>query len=254
MLVVISPAKRIDFNKIEFPDSVSIPVFIKEAQQLVKILKKRNPFEISSLMGISDKLAIANFERLQQWAYDHHESNSKPAMFTFNGDVYQGLQAATLSKDEILTAQNYVRILSGLYGLLKPLDLIQPYRLEMGTSLKNKKGKNLYEFWGEKITKEINHTLKSHNDKFLINLASAEYFKSIDTHKIKAKIITPAFKEFSNGQLKFISFNAKKVRGMMTRFIIESKISDPNQIKLFNKEGYYFDSEQSTEFNWLFVR
>jgi len=205
-------------------------------------------------MGISPKLAQLNFERFINWQLPFSTDNAKQALLAFKGDVYTGLDAYSLNEDELQTAQNDLRILSGLYGVLKPLDLIQAYRLEMGKKLQTKKGNNLYEFWGDKITKEINKSLIAKNDKYLINLASNEYFKAVVKKKVKAEIITPVFKDFKNGQYKVISFFAKKARGLMTRFIIQNKITDPEHLKAFNSEGYNFNPQLSKNTELVFTR
>ena len=254
MLILISPAKSLDFETKSTSNNYSEAAFLKDSQALIKQLRKLSTDEIADFMGISPKLAQLNFERFINWQLPFSTDNAKQALLAFKGDVYTGLDAYSLNEDELQTAQNDLRILSGLYGVLKPLDLIQAYRLEMGKKLQTKKGNNLYEFWGDKITKEINKSLIAKNDKYLINLASNEYFKSVDKKKVKAEIITPVFKDFKNGQYKVISFFAKKARGLMTRFIIQNKITDPEHLKAFNSEGYNFNPQLSKNTELVFTR
>ncbi len=254
MLILISPAKSLDFETKSTSNNHSEAVFLKDSETLIKQLRKLSTDEISNFMGISPKLAQLNFERFINWQLPFSTDNAKQALLAFKGDVYTGLDAYSLNEEELQTAQNDLRILSGLYGVLKPLDLIQAYRLEMGKKLQTKKGNNLYEFWGDKITKEINKTLMAKNDKYLINLASNEYFKAVDKKKVKAEIITPVFKDFKNGQYKVISFFAKKARGLMTRFIIQNKITDPEHLKAFNSEGYIFNPQLSKKTELVFTR
>lgn len=232
----------------------SIPLFYRDAKKLINILKKLNVQDIISLMEISPKLAELNVIRYKQFKIPFTTENAKQAIFLFSGDVYQTLKASELKDEDIYFANDHLRILSGLYGLLKPLDLIQAYRLEMGIQLAHAKGNNLYSFWGNKITKEINKHFNTGNSSVLINLASKEYALSIDFKKIKAKVITPHFREFRNGKLMFLSFNAKKARGLMTRYIIENRISSPEELKLFNIAGYYFDEKLSSADEWFFMR
>jgi len=254
MLILISPAKSLDFETKSTSNNHSEAAFLKDSETLIKQLRKLSTDEISNFMGISPKLAQLNFERFINWQLPFSTDNAKQALLAFKGDVYTGLDAYSLNEEELQTAQNDLRILSGLYGVLKPLDLIQAYRLEMGKKLQTKKGNNLYEFWGDKITKEINKTLMAKNDKYLINLASNEYFKAVDKKKVKAEIITPVFKDFKNGQYKVISFFAKKARGLMTRFIIQNKITDPEHLKAFNSEGYIFNPQLSKKTELVFTR
>ncbi len=253
MIIVISPAKTLDYTKSTL-QATDTPKFRKHANQLIEILKTKSPEDLKKLMSISDQLAELNYRRFQKFSSRYTDNNSKASIMAFKGDVYLGLEAETLQIEDITFAQKHLRILSGLYGLLKPLDKMQPYRLEMGTTLANEKGNNLYIFWGDQITKAINRDLASQEEKVLVNLASNEYFKSIHTKKIKAKILDISFKEFRNGTLSFISFNAKKARGLMSRYIIQNKITKVDDIKGFNLDNYYFDEENSTEDNFLFVR
>jgi len=253
MTIILSPSKTLDFESMVGCDEFSIPHFIEHSKQLIETVKKMNPHEIEKLMGISSKLAELNFERYLKWTIPFTKNNSKQAFFAFKGDVYEGLDVESLSIEDLKFAQKNVRILSGLYGSLKPLDLIQPYRLEMGVPLNNSKGKNLYEFWGSEITSHLNETFVNNNTT-LINLASVEYSKSIQFKNINAKIITPVFKDFKDGSYKIISFYAKKARGLMTRFIIQNKISNPVDILAFNLGGYSYNSELSKDLEPIFTR
>jgi uncharacterized protein len=254
MLIVISPAKTLDFETAPITNIHTQPEFMKETWQLVKQLKKMTPAEVSSLMKISDKLGVLNYLRFNEWKTPFTLSNAKQALLAFKGDVYTGIDAESFSSQEFKFAQKHLRILSGLYGVLKPLDLIQAYRLEMGTSLENKKGKDLYDFWGTKITEQINQDLKASKSKYLINLASNEYFKSLQAKDINAKIIVPVFKDYKNGKYKIISFLAKKARGQMSAYIIKNKLKDPEDIKAFNVGGYKYNKSGSNESNWAFQR
>ena len=252
MKIVISPAKSLNFEK-NVPTTVySEANFLKEATTIQKVVKKQSPKKIMAVMAISEKLAELNWERNQNWALPFTPDNARQAVFAFDGDVYTGLDAYTLSEDKFPILQDKVRILSGLYGLLKPLDLIQAYRLEMGTSLAIGSKKNLYEFWKKTITKTLNEELKP-NELFL-NLASNEYFSAIDSKTLKATIITPEFKDYKDGKLKMISFFAKKARGLMVRYIIDNKVETLEELKGFNSEGYQFDSNLSSDTKLVFTR
>jgi len=253
MLVLISPAKSLDFESKTVTETYSQAVFLKEARVINKSLKKLSPKELSKLMGISAKLGELNFERNQSWKTPFKPDNAKQAILAFTGDVYQGMDAATFSENDFEVAQQTIRILSGLYGVLKPLDLIQAYRLEMGTKFGVEGAENLYGFWKEKVTKAINKDLKEAGGP-VINLASNEYFKAVDSKKIKAEIISPAFKDLKDGQYKMISFYAKKARGLMSRFIVQNKLTDPEDLKAFDLEGYYFNNELSKGKDWVFTR
>jgi len=253
MLIVISPAKNLDFQSPVKFKSVTQPLMIDQAKSLVQICKKLSPTDLTDLMGISDKLALLNAERFKEWKLPFDEENSKPAMFAFNGDVYEGLSAKDFDEDDLYFAQDHLRILSGLYGVLRPMDLMQAYRLEMGTKLKNSKGDSLYKFWGSQIADHLNKDLDGTN-QFLINLASDEYFKSVDLKALKTKIIKPVFKDFKNGDYKIISFFAKKARGMMARFIIKNKLMNPQQLEEFNFGGYQYSHEESTDLSPVFLR
>lgn len=254
MLIVISPAKTLDFETPANTNLHSEVSFLNDSKTLIKELRKLKVDEIATFMGISPKLAQLNFERFHQWNPPFTTENAKQALLAFKGDVYTGIDAESLSEDDFQRAQTDLRILSGLYGLLKPMDLIQAYRLEMGKKLKTKSGEDLYQFWKSKITRSINQCLEENKHEHLINLASNEYFKSIDTTKIKAEIITPAFKDLSNGEYKMISFFAKKARGLMTRFIIQNHITTPEEIKAFNLEGYIYNPNLSLPSKPVFTR
>ncbi|MBT3383424.1 MAG: peroxide stress protein YaaA [Prolixibacteraceae bacterium] len=254
MLIVISPAKSLDFNSLPGTINFTIPEMLDQSEKLIGRLKKMNPKQLSKLMGISDNLGEINFQRFQLWQQPFTPENAKQAVLAFNGDVYLGLNAATLSEDKLELAQTKLRILSGLYGVLKPLDLIQPYRLEMGTNLKYYKSKDLYTFWNPAITKKINEAVSKSGSNVLVNLASNEYFKSIDKKKLKAEIVTPEFKDLKNGSYKMISFFAKRARGLMTRFILENKITDADSLQAFDSEGYNFNPRLSKSGNPVFTR
>lgn len=253
MKILISPAKSLDFQKPLPTEHFSEPVFSEEATRINLLLKKKSPKLLRKLMNISDQLAELNWERNQNFKATEAENESRAAVYTFNGDVYTGLDVHSLSSDKIDLMQKELRILSGLYGFLKPLDLIQPYRLEMGTKLPIGKHKNLYSFWKKKITAQLNSELEP--NEMVVNLASKEYFEVIDTSELNAPLISPEFKDFKNGKLKIISFFAKKARGMMARHLIETKASSLNQIRSFNSDGYRYSTEETTsESRPVFVR
>ena len=254
MLAIISPAKTLDFESAVRNLPVSQPHLTDYSEQLIEICRQLSPQDLSSLMSISDKLAGLNAARFAEWTKSHNEKNSRAAIWAFKGDVYTGLDADSLSDEDVQFAQRHLRMLSGLYGLLKPLDLMQPYRLEMGTAFANTRGKNLYEFWGDKITDLLNQTLKQSGSDVLINLASQEYFKSVNTQKLKARLITPVFKDEKNGKYKIISFYAKRARGLMVRYAAEHNITDPEMLKNFDYEGYSFNAAASNESEWVFMR
>lgn len=225
-----------------------------QSQQLIDVCRKLSATEIASLMTVSEKIANLNVERFRDWNADFDFSNARQALFAFKGDVYTGLDAYHLKDQDINFAQQHLRMLSGLYGLLRPLDLMMPYRLEMGTKLKNTRGHNLYEFWGSIITDQINQDLAEIDAKVLVNLASDEYYKSVNEKKIQAEIIKPVFLDQKNGKYKVISFYAKKARGLMARYLIENKLSQVEQLKAFDSEGYYFDAESSSNKELVFKR
>lgn len=252
MKIVISPAKSLNFEK-QLPfDKFSKPQFLKEAQQINHVLKDQSPKMLSELMVISDKLADLNWKRNQDWKVPFSSKNARPAVYTFDGDVYTGLDAYSIPKEKLEELQNRVRILSGLYGYLKPFDLIQPYRLEMGTKLPVGDSKNLYAFWRPIIAKELNKELKK--GELFVNLASQEYFSAIDLSLIKVPVITPEFKEYKNGKLKIISFFAKKARGLMVRYIIDNQVETFEELKGFNYDGYCYDGLLSKENHIVFTR
>ncbi|MGE5448640.1 MAG: peroxide stress protein YaaA [Bacteroidales bacterium] len=255
MIIVISPAKTLHARSPIQLEKYSQPVFMEEAQKVVSVLKKKKPDQLASLMDISPKLAELNAHRFQLWHAPFTLENSWQALLMFNGDVYQEMKADTFTPPQFEYAQQNLRILSGIYGLLKPLDLIQPYRLEMGIPISIGKKKDLYEFWKTKITHQLKKDLADDGRKTLINLASHEYFSAIDTKKLlKTRIITPSFKESRNGQYQMISIFAKKARGLMCRFIIENQITDPEEIKAFDLGGYFFNNSLSKENEWVFTR
>ena len=252
MKIVISPAKSLNFEK-ELPTTIfSEPQFLKQATVIQKILKKKKPKVLSQLMDISEKLAELNWQRNQDWQIPFTTENARQAIYTFDGDVYLGLDAYSLPLVKLELLQDRLRILSGLYGLLKPLDLMQAYRLEMGTSLPIGKSKNLYEFWKKTITKQLNSELKK--GELFINLASNEYFSAVDAKALKVPVITPEFKDYKDGNLKMISFFAKKARGMMVRYIIDTNAETIDDLKGFNYEGYAFDANLSKGNTLVFTR
>ena len=253
LVTIISPAKKLDYSPIEKNLDSTVPGLLAHSNELIKYLKSLNPQEVSSLMGLSDKLGALNYERFQEWETPFTKSNSKQAILAFKGDVYQGLDAESLSETELIWAQKHVRILSGLYGVLKPLDLMQAYRLEMGTKFPTNRGKNLYEFWNSIITDELNRTLSS-KKAILLNLASNEYFKSINSSELKANVITPIFMDRKNGKYKIISFFAKKARGLMTRYVIKNQTEDIADIQNFEEGGYFFNEEMSEDNKPVFCR
>lgn len=254
MKLVISPAKTLDFESAPVTKTHSNPSFLANSQQLIDQLKELSQADVASLMKLSDKLAALNVARFGSWETPFTPENSKQAILAFKGDVYTGLDAEHFSEDDFSFAQDHLRILSGLYGLLKPLDLVQPYRLEMGTKFANSRGKNLYEFWDMLLTDTLNKEFSNEKEPVLINLASNEYFKAIKVKSLQAEIITPVFKDWKNGQYKMISFYAKKARGLMAAYIIKNRLKDPEQLKCFDSEGYYFSQEQSTGNEWVFLR
>lgn len=253
MIIVISPAKTLDFETTPVTKTFSTPRFLDDSCELVEQLKLLEPHDISTLMSISPKLGELNADRFQRWQIPFTPNNAKQALLAFKGDVYTGLDAETFAEDDFQFAQSHLRILSGLYGVLKPLDLIQPYRLEMGTKFKNERGANLYHFWGTTLTESLNQELEA-DDNVLVNLASNEYFKSVKAKSLSARMITPAFKDMKNGQYKMISFYAKKARGLMAAYIIKNKITDIEALKEFDLEGYRYNPEMSKGDDWVFTR
>ncbi len=254
MIIILSPAKSLNFKTDSPFQSFSLPAFVNEAQILINVLKCYSPDHLTELMNISNGLGELNYLRFQKWETAHNNENSKQAIFAFNGEVYNGFRAHTLTADEIDFTQKHIRILSGLYGVLNPLDLIQPYRLEMGTKLKVDAFRNLYSFWGEKISSILNEELEKHKSACLINLASHEYSKAAKLKEIKSQVITPVFKEFKDGSYRVIAVYAKKARGLMSRFIVSNKIDIPEDIKHFDAEGYHFCENLSSGDEWVFTR
>jgi uncharacterized protein len=254
MLHVISPAKTLDFENPSPTNVFTQPEYLDESQRLIKELRKLSAEQVSSLMSISEKLGQLNAQRFTDWQPPFNPQNAKQALLAFKGDVYTGMNAELFSTADYNYAQKHLRILSGLYGLLKPLDLIQPYRLEMGTSFANERGKNLYHFWGDTITERLNEELAVRKEQVLINLASNEYFSAVNPKKLQAEIITPVFKDSKNGTYKIISFFAKKARGIMSAYIIQERIKSVEALKNFTLAGYSFNESLSTAKEWVFTR
>ncbi|MGO2507676.1 MAG: peroxide stress protein YaaA [Vibrio hibernica] len=254
MLILVSPAKTLDYDSPLSTQNHTLPEFVEHSAELIDVCRKLTPNDISSLMKVSDKIAGLNVARFEQWRSTFDFDNARQAIFAFKGDVYTGLDAESLSDTNLEFAQSHLRMLSGLYGLLKPLDLMQPYRLEMGTRLANGRGTNLYQFWGDIITDAVNQALAAQGDSTVINLASNEYFKAVKPKKVDGTIITPVFKDCKNGTYKVISFYAKKARGMMARYIIENEVSTLEQLKQFDMAGYYFVDAESTATELVFKR
>jgi cytoplasmic iron level regulating protein YaaA (DUF328/UPF0246 family) len=253
MLTVISPAKKLDFTSAVSSAAHTQPALLKHSQELLEGLKKLSPQDVCRLMGLSDKLGALNYERFQEWSAPFNEDNARQAVLAFKGDVYQGLGADSMSEAELQWAQDHLRILSGLYGILRPLDLMQAYRLEMGTKFATQRGSDLYSFWDGIITAELNDLLKG-SDAVLLNLASNEYFKAIKQKNIHARIVTPIFMDYKTDKYKIISFFAKKARGLMSAFIINNKITCVDEIKAFNSSGYAFNEAMSEGDKWVFTR
>ncbi|MDQ9009514.1 peroxide stress protein YaaA [Acinetobacter gerneri] len=254
MLALISPAKTLDYQSTLPTDEHTLPRLLQQSQQLIDVSRKLSASQIASLMSVSEKIANLNVERFRDWDSDFDLSNARQAIFAFKGDVYTGLDAYHLDEKDFKFAQKHLRMLSGLYGLLRPLDLMMPYRLEMGTRLENPRGHNLYEFWGDIITNLINEDLEQAGSNVLVNIASDEYYKSVKESKIKAEIIKPVFLDQKNGKYKVISFYAKKARGLMARFIIENQLSSIEDLKSFNTDGYYFEAASSLAGELVFKR
>lgn len=254
MLLVVSPAKDLDLTPTTPELAVSQPALLTDATELAAVCKQLTPTDLASLMHISDKLAGLNAARFAQWQPPFNHDNAKAALFMFNGDVYQGLDAASLTADDLAFAQQHLRILSGLYGVLRPLDLMQAYRLEMGTKLSNDRGKDLYAFWQTAISRNLQQQLTALQSDVLLNLASQEYFKAVDKKQLAARVITPEFKDYKNGQYKIISFYAKKARGLMARYVIQQRLTDPEQLRQFDLAGYYYSAEHSTADKPVFLR
>ncbi|WP_455812460.1 peroxide stress protein YaaA [Pseudomonas graminis] len=254
MLMVISPAKTLDFESPLATKRYTQPALLEESQKLIAVARQLSPADIGSLMHISDKLAVLNAERFNDWQPDFTPDNARQAILAFKGDVYTGLQAETFSDAAFDFAQQHLRMLSGLYGLLRPLDLMQAYRLEMGIKLANPAGKDLYSFWGDKLTHALNAALAEQGDSVLINLASDEYFKAVKPKLLEGEIIKPVFLDEKNGKFKVISFYAKKARGLMSRYIIENELTQPEQLKKFDVDGYAFDADASQGNELVFKR
>lgn len=256
MIIVLSPAKSLDYETPPHVRRHTIPDFVDDAAELVQGLRRLSPQQISTLMGISDALAQLNFQRYADWSPEFGLHNAKQAVLAFNGDVYEGFDAKSLSAADLDFAQQHVRVLSGLYGVLRPLDLLQPYRLEMGTRFSNARGKDLYAFWGERITDALNQQLrkKAHGSRVLVNCASEEYFRSVKTKRLEAPVITPVFEDWKGGRFKVISFHAKRARGLMARFAVEHRLDRPEQLKEFAAEGYSFDEAASNDATYVFRR
>lgn len=254
MLIVVSPAKTLDYEAPLATQTYTQPELTEHSAELIEVCRELTPAQIASLMKVSDKIAGLNAARFAEWQPEFTTDNARQAILAFKGDVYTGLEAETLDEDGFAYAQQHLRMLSGLYGLLRPLDLMQPYRLEMGTKLENPRGVNLYQFWGDIITDKLNAALAAQGDDVLVNLASNEYFKAVKPKKIAGKIITPVFKDCKNGTYKVISFYAKKARGMMARYILDHKVDSVEGLKAFDTAGYYFVPAESTATELVFKR
>src|SRR5471032_273695 len=254
MLMVISPAKTLDFDTPPVTQRFTQPQYLDHSQELIVQLRQLSPQQIAELMDLSDKLSGLNAARFGSWTPAFTPENAKQALLAFKGDVYTGLQAENFTDADFSYAQDHLRMLSGLYGLLRPLDLMMPYRLEMGTKLANARGKDLYAFWGTRISEWLNEALAEQGDDVLLNLASNEYFSAVTRTSLNTRIINTEFKDQKNGQYKIISFYAKKARGMMSRFVIEERINDPVALKQFDAQGYRYSAEQSKPDNLVFLR
>lgn len=254
MLFLLSPAKALDYETPALDVPHSQPLFVKQSAELIQILKDKSPLEIASLMSLSDALSSLNVARYQSWTSKFTAKNSKQAVLAFNGDVYEGLDAKTLKPKDLEWAQEHVAILSGLYGVLRPLDWMQPYRLEMGTALSNAKGNNLYKFWGSQIADYLNQRLSEDREPIIVNLASQEYFKSVDKKALNARVIECVFEDYKGGKYKVISFLAKRARGLMTRYAVTHQVKTPKGLDGFNLEGYAFDAKASEPNRKVFRR
>lgn len=254
MICLLSPAKTLDFSPLDRPLPCTRPDFLGDTSRLVKRARELDHGDLRELMGISDKLADLNHQRFREFRLRPRAEDGKPAALAFQGDVYLGLDAATLERDDLVYAQEHVRILSGLYGVLRPLDRIQPYRLEMGSRLANERGKDLYEFWGDRLSKVLNRELRGRHARVVVNLASNEYFKAVDLGRLKARVVTPVFKEIKDGEAKVISFVAKRSRGAMARWIIQERMQGPEAIRGFDLGGYRYMPELSDGDRWEFHR
>lgn len=254
MLIVLSPAKTLDFESPLAERATTIPGFLDDSQLLVEGLRTLDPPALARLMDLSDALAALNVARYASWSLPFTTGNARPALLAFNGDVYEGLDPRSLSDGDLDWAQGRLRILSGLYGLLKPLDLMQPYRLEMGTRLSNARGKDLYAFWGDRLARALSAELAAHPSPVLVNLASEEYFKSVPLKSLGRRVVQPVFQERKGAQWKVVSFHAKRARGLMARFAIVDRLEEPEGLKRFDAEGYAFSSEASDGDTWVFRR
>jgi uncharacterized protein len=255
MLILLSPAKSLDFDRPPPSTETTRPALLADAQQLAGQLREFPPAQLGRLMGISDKLAAQVADQYEQWERAPTTSRAKPALFAYRGDVYAGLDADTFTTKNIEFAQNHLRILSGLYGVLRPLDLIQPYRLEMATPLKTSRGRDLYEFWGDRITRELEQALRASGGETIINLASNEYFKVIDAKALGLRVVTPTFKDKKDGKYRFLTFYGKRARGQMARYLIQRRLKRPDSLKKsYEVDGYQFNGELSSETEWVFTR
>ncbi len=254
MLFLLSPAKSLDYESPPPLHTPTAPLFVKQSKALIGLLRDYSPQEIAQLMTLSDKLSALNVARYQAWSPKATPANARAAVLAFNGDVYGGLDAASMGADDLAWAQDHVCILSGLYGVLRPLDLMQPYRLEMGTALANPQGKNLYAFWGRQIADYLNTRLQADISPVVINLASQEYFKAVDTQALKAKVVECVFQEYKAGQYKVISFMAKRARGLMARYAVTHQCVQVDQLRAFDAEGYAWDPSESTPQRLVFRR
>ena len=254
MLTLISPAKTLDYETPTITEEFTQPTQLAQSRKLIRRLRELGSDELARMMSISDNLAELNRKRFRQWKTPFKPENARQALFAFKGDVYLGLDAYSLDEAGLDFAQQHLRILSGLYGLLRPLDLMQPYRLEMGTRLSTETGSNLYQFWDDRITRALNQELQQSDSSSLINLASNEYFKVVKPARLKAEVITPTFREWRKGEYRFISFSAKKARGLMSRYMIDQRIDQPEGLKDFDYEGYRFNPKLSSAGDWVFTR
>lgn len=258
MIIVLSPAKALDYTTPSITDHYTLPDFIPDAKALIQVMRRFSPMEVAGLMGLSDKLAALNVGRYATWSPEFSTANAKQALLAFDGDVYDGLQAQSLDPEGLAWAQAHLRILSGLYGVLRPLDLMQPYRLEMGTRLATRRGKNLYEFWGDRITQSLNQLLQGEaragDEPVLLNLASEEYFKSVRVEKLKGRVVNVVFEDWKDGRYRIISFYAKRARGLMTRYVIDGRIQAVDALSHFDQAGYGFAPEVSEPDTLVFRR
>ena len=254
MLIIISPAKRLDFGAKNDALKHTVPEFLDKSTRLVEELRKFSPEDLQDLMDVNPDIARLNFERYLQWETPFNADNALQALLAFRGDVYRSMDPLTFTRKDMEFAQDHLRILSGLYGILRPLDLIRPYRLEMGSKFRLPEKKDLYEFWSATITSSVNRDLIKQKEKVLVNLASREYFKAVDTGKLEGEIVTPVFKQYQNGKYRVAGIRAKLARGMMTRYVIQNRVERAEDIKLFNEEGYSYDDNLSSPEEWVFTR